>query len=180
MAVYYLKTVQKIPVSITRAWDFFSSPDNLRIITPASMNFKVIAQILPERVFAGQIIEYRVSPFWGIPLYWMTEITLVEDMRLFIDEQKKGPYKLWRHEHYFREIEAGVEMTDIVQYEIPSGFIGDIAHWLFVKKKVKKIFEYRFKKVEELFGKWSVAQSPSIGIMKKRPGTGLSHLVDSL
>ena len=168
MAVYYLKTVQKIPVSLPMAWDFFSNPANLRVITPASMNFKVISQNEEKRMFAGQIIEYKVSPIPGIPLYWMTEITRVEEGRLFIDEQRKGPYKLWRHQHHFRKIEDGVEMTDIVHYENPLWFIGDIANWLFVKRKVRKIFEYRFKKTEKLFGKWHTPQKFTIEIIKRR------------
>jgi len=167
VAVYYLKTVQKIPVSLSRAWAYFSNPANLQIITPASMNFKVISKQQTERMFSGQIIEYKVSPILGIPLYWMTEITCVEVEQLFIDEQRKGPYKLWRHQHHFREIQGGVEMTDIVHYENPLWFIGDIANWLFVKRKVRSIFEYRVKKVEELFGKWPTVQRLAIEIIKK-------------
>ena len=87
----------------------------------------------------------------GIPIYWMTEITQVEDKKFFIDEQRFGPYSLWHHQHHFREVEGGVEMTDIVHYKLPLGFLGDIAHALFVKKQLKGIFDYRFKIVEEMF-----------------------------
>jgi ligand-binding SRPBCC domain-containing protein len=104
-------------------------------------------------MYAGQIIEYKVSPVLGIPIYWMTEITQVDDKKHFIDEQRFGPYSLWHHQHHFKEVPGGVEMTDIVHYKLPFWFLGDIAHSLFVKKQLQHIFNYRFKKVEELFGK---------------------------
>jgi ligand-binding SRPBCC domain-containing protein len=84
----------------------------------------------------------------------MTEITEVEEQKFFIDKQRKGPYAIWHHEHYFKETEGGVEMIDIVHYKNPLGFIGEIANSLFVKRQLKRIFEYRFQKVEEIFGKW--------------------------
>ena len=89
----------------------------------------------------------------GIPLYWMTEITQVEDKKYFVDEQRYGPYSMWHHQHHFKPVDGGVEMTDIVHYKLPLWFLGDIANSLFVKKQLKQIFDYRFKKVEALFGK---------------------------
>jgi ligand-binding SRPBCC domain-containing protein len=155
MAVYSLKTVQSIPVSLERAWDFFSSPANLQSITPAKMGFKIISQHHGKKMYAGQIIEYKVKPVLGIPLYWMTEITHVQDQQHFIDEQRFGPYSLWHHQHHFKAVPGGVEMTDIVHYKLPLWVLGDIANTLFVKKQLKDIFDYRFQKVEELFGKWN-------------------------
>ena len=154
MAAHSIKTVQKIPVSLNEAWQFFSNPANLQAITPGNMGFKIISKHNSEKMYAGQIIEYTVSPVAGIPLYWMTEITQVVDGKYFIDEQRKGPYTLWHHQHHFREIEGGVEMTDIIHYKIPLGFIGKMANSFLVKKMLNKIFEYRYKKAEELFGKW--------------------------
>jgi ligand-binding SRPBCC domain-containing protein len=153
--VYSLKTIQKIPVDINTAWDFFSRPDNLKDITPNVLGFKIISKPHGDKMYSGQIIEYKVSPVAGIPLYWMTEITHVEDKKYFVDEQRYGPYSLWHHQHHFKIINGGVEMTDIVHYRIPFGFFGDIANALVVLKKLKRIFEYRFKVVEEKFGKWS-------------------------
>jgi len=163
MAAHSIKTVQKIPVSLKEAWDFFSSPANLRAITPANMGFKIISEYNGEKMYPGQVIEYKVSPIFNIPLYWMTEITHVEELEYFIDVQRKGPYALWHHQHHFKEIEGGVEMTDIIHYKNPLGFIGEIANSLFVKKELKKIFEYRFDKVQEVFGKWK-DQHPFIEI----------------
>jgi ligand-binding SRPBCC domain-containing protein len=153
--VYSLKAIQKIPVDINTAWDFFSRPDNLKDITPNVLGFKIISEPHGDKMYAGQIIEYKVSPVAGIPLYWMTEITYVEDKKYFVDEQRYGPYSLWHHQHHFKIINGGVEMTDIVHYRIPFWVIGDIANTLIVHNKLKEIFEYRFKVVEEKFGKWS-------------------------
>lgn len=150
--VYSYKTTQKIPISLDKAWNFFSSPKNLETITPASMSFKTISKYHGDIMYAGQVIEYKVSPFLGIPLYWMTEITHIEDKKYFVDEQRYGPFSMWHHQHHFKIIDGGVEMTDIVHYKLPLWFLGDIANSLFVKSQVKKIFDYRFKKVEELFG----------------------------
>lgn len=151
--IYSLKAVQKIPVSLNKAWEFFSSPANLQEITPGGLGLKIISKHHEEKMYAGQVIEYKVSPLLGIPLYWMTEITHVEDQKYFVDEQRFGPYRLWHHQHHFKAIDGGVEMTDIVHYKLPLWFLGDIANELFVKKKLRQIFDYRFKKVEELFGK---------------------------
>ena len=150
--VYRLKFVQELPVSMQKAWDFFSSPANLQEITPSTMDFRITSEP-SEKMYAGQVIEYRVKPLAALSLYWMTEITHVEEGKYFVDEQRYGPYSLWHHQHHFREIEGGVEMTDIVHYKIPGWVLGDIANSIFVKKKLQEIFNYRYAKVEELFGK---------------------------
>jgi len=154
MAVHSFQAVQKIPVSIETAWNFFASPANLQAITPTNMGFKVISKFHGDRIYAGQIIEYKVRPVFNIPLYWMTEITHVQDGVYFVDEQRKGPYSLWHHQHHFKAIEGGVEMTDIVHYSNPLGFLGALANKLFVRNKLDQIFKYRVQKVEELFGKY--------------------------
>ena len=109
-------------------------------------------------MYPGQIIEYKLRPLLNIPIYWMTEITQVQDKLFFIDEQRFGPYALWHHQHHFKEVEGGVEMTDIVHYRIPFWIFGDIANVLFVKKDLQNIFAYRFEKVESLFGLWPGGQ----------------------
>jgi ligand-binding SRPBCC domain-containing protein len=150
--VYSFKTLQKIPISLNEAWAYFSNPANLANITPDNMGFKTISKYHGDTMYAGQVIEYRVSPVLGIPLYWMTEITHVDDKKYFVDEQRYGPYSMWHHQHHFKAIEGGVEMTDIVHYKLPLWFLGDMANTLFVSKQLNGIFDYRFKKVEELFG----------------------------
>jgi ligand-binding SRPBCC domain-containing protein len=150
--VYSLSTVQRIPVSLETAWDFFSRPQNLQQITPSNLGFQIISKHHGETMYPGQIIEYKVRPVLGIPLYWMTEITHVEQGRFFVDEQRFGPYSLWHHQHHFAAVPGGVEMTDIVHYKLPLWVLGDLAHALFVKNQLRHIFDYRYKRVAEVFG----------------------------
>lgn len=149
--VYSLHRTQIIPTTLETAWDFFSNPANLQAITPADMGFKVISKYHGDKMYSGQLIEYTIKPLLGIPVYWMTEITHVEDNKYFVDEQRFGPYSLWHHQHHFKETKDGVEMTDIVHYKIPFWFIGDIANAMFLRKKLAGIFEYRFEKVKTFF-----------------------------
>jgi ligand-binding SRPBCC domain-containing protein len=160
--VYSIKTVQTIPISLTEAWDFFSKPDNLKDITPSNLGFLIVSKHHGKTMYAGQIIEYTVKPILGIPLYWMTEITQVADQQYFIDEQRFGPYAMWHHQHHFKVVEGGVEMTDIVHYKLPFFFLGDIANWLFVKRQLKGIFDFRFQATELKFGAWKDSQKTEI------------------
>ena len=149
--VYSFKTTQLLPISMEAAWNFFSNPENLFDITPDKLDFRTISRYHGDKMYTGQLIEYTVSPFLGIPLYWMTEITHVEQHKYFVDEQRFGPYSMWHHQHHFKEVEEGVEMTDIVHYKLPFWFFGDIANWFFVKQQLKIIFDYRFNAVKKYF-----------------------------
>jgi ligand-binding SRPBCC domain-containing protein len=150
---YPLKFETLMPITLDKAWDFFSSPNNLAKITPPAMSFIVTSGNRPDTImYPGMIITYKVSPLWGIKMNWMTEITHVKEKEYFVDEQRFGPYALWHHEHHFKEIEGGVHMTDILHYAIPYGFIGRIANSLLVKGQIKKIFDYREEAVAHLFG----------------------------
>ena len=139
-----------MPGSLEQVWDFFSSPANLSKITPPQMGF-IITSKLPATMYAGMFITYKVSPVVGIRMNWVTEITEVSDRKYFIDEQRSGPYRLWHHEHHFHLVEGGVEMHDILYFEAPFGILGKIAELLFVKRKVKEIFEFRKHRINELF-----------------------------
>jgi len=154
MGHHSIKAVQKIPVSLTEAWQFFSVPVNLVRLTPKEFSFKTISHHHGERIYQGQIIEYKVSPLFGIPVYWMTEITHVHPMQYFVDEQRYGPFGLWHHQHHFEEIEGGVEMIDIVHYSVPGWWFGDLVNKMIVKKKLEGLFIYRFEEIEKLFGTW--------------------------
>ncbi len=150
-----LRRVQRLPISLELAWDFFSSPSNLKDITPSYMGFLVTAEA-PEshgRMYAGQVITYKVKPLLGIPLTWMTEITHVREGEYFVDEQRFGPYRLWHHQHFFKPVDGGVEMTDVVHYKLPLWILGNIAHGLFVRRQLEGIFDYRFRVLEERFGR---------------------------
>jgi ligand-binding SRPBCC domain-containing protein len=153
VSFYSLKTEQNLPISLQEAWDFFSSPKNLSKITPKHMGF-IITNQPSETMFEGQIITYKVSPLLGVKINWMTEITTVKDNEYFIDEQRFGPYSLWHHRHHFYEIDGGIKMIDEVNYKLPFGFLGSVAHHLFVRKKLKSIFEYREKVLIEMFGQF--------------------------
>lgn len=154
MAVHSFINIQKIPITIGQAWDFYSNPANLRTITPPPMNFRIISHFHGEKLYPGQIIEYKVSPLLGIPLYWMSEVTHVAEPFYFADEQRRGPYSFWQHQHHFKAIDGGMEMKDIIHYRNPLGPIGKLANTLFVKRTLNKIFEYRREKIRELFGEW--------------------------
>ena len=153
MKIYTLHTKQNIPISIEKAWDFLSDPKNLKVITPDYMGFKTLSGD-DRPMFAGQIIQYIVTPVMGIPTKWVTEITHVEFQKYFVDEQRFGPYDLWHHKHFLKEIPGGVEMEDIVDYKIPMGILGQMVHPILVKPKLNEIFEYRRTKLIELFGEF--------------------------
>jgi len=148
-----------MPISLEQAWDFFSKPDNLKEITPSNLGFNIISKHHGTTMYPGQIIEYTVKPILGIPLYWMTEITHVVDKQFFVDEQRFGPYSLWHHQHHFKAIDGGVEMTDIVHYKLPFWFLGDIAQVIMVKSQLSGIFNHRYKAVEDRFGVWPNAEN---------------------
>lgn len=150
MKVYKKETVQHINATIEECWAFFSSPRNLQKITPETMGF-IITDFDEKSMYAGQIIQYKVSPLAGIKLRWTTEITVVKDREYFIDEQRFGPYVLWHHKHFFEPTEKGVKMTDVVHYALPLGFIGQIMNGLVVKNKLKEIFDYRVQAVNKIF-----------------------------
>ncbi len=150
--IHRLKQEQLLPISLKEAWDFFTTPANLNKITPDEMVFEVTSE-LPEKVYEGLIITYRIKPMLNIPVEWCTEITHVRENEFFVDEQRKGPYRIWHHEHHFKAVKDGVLMTDLVHYDIGKWIIGDIAGKLFVHKKVKEIFDYRYRLLESYFSK---------------------------
>jgi ligand-binding SRPBCC domain-containing protein len=151
MSRLYTKTTQQIlAASIDEVWAFISSPQNLKNITPPEMGFDILTE-LPDKMYAGLVIAYNVSPLTGFKTTWVTEITHLEHQHYFIDEQRFGPYTFWHHAHFIKPVEQGVLMTDVVNYKIPLGFIGDWANHLFIKQKLNNIFEYRRLKLDSLF-----------------------------
>lgn len=156
MKAYQLKFSQRLPIPLAEAWDFFSSPMNLAKITPPEMAFQVTSGTqLQEKMYPGMIITYKISPLLGIKLNWMTEITQVKEQEYFIDEQRFGPYQFWHHQHHFSAIDDGVEMNDILTYGMPMGIFGRMANSIFAAAELQQIFEFRKKKVIELFGDYS-------------------------
>ena len=153
MKIYRLHTRQNLPITLDEAWDFLSSPKNLKTITPDYMGFNILSGAEKE-MYPGQIIQYIVTPVLGIPTKWVTEITHVKDKEYFVDEQRFGPYALWHHKHFLKEIPGGVEMEDIVDYKLPMGILGQMVHPILVKPKLSEIFAFRQKKLIELFGEY--------------------------
>lgn len=148
------KLVQKqlLPISLNEAWEFFATPANLNLLTPKEMHFEITSEV-PKKMYEGLIITYKIKPALPITLDWCTEITHIRDNEFFVDEQRKGPYNIWHHEHHFKETPKGVIMTDILHYDIGKSFLGWMAGKIFVDQKVKQIFEYRYKILEDYFNK---------------------------
>ena len=153
MSTHSFSIKQRIPIPVRDAWNFFSKPSNLQLITPASFQFKILSTSDDRPIYEGQIIDYTVRPLFNIRMRWTTLITRVEEEVMFIDEQKRGPYRYWQHQHCFRPIADGTEMSDIVRYEIPGWWAGDVLNTLLVKSDLKKLFLYRSARIEQLFGK---------------------------
>ncbi len=152
MAFFQFYQEQKINANIIEIWDFISSPRNLKEITPPYMGFDITSQSMSEKMYQGMIITYKVSPVRGFKTDWMTEITHMKDYEYFVDEQRIGPYKLWHHQHMIEPIKKGVLMRDLITYQPPFGFIGDIANRVMIKRKIFEIFEYRKAALIKHFG----------------------------
>ena len=148
--LWRLECRQTLPLSREEAWAFFSRPDNLARITPPDLDFAVTSE-LPARMYAGMIVSYRIAPFGGVRVPWVTEITHVREPEFFVDEQRSGPYRFWHHQHHFRELAGGVEMTDLVHYRLPCGPFGDLFAGRAVERRIAAIFAYRRQVLEELF-----------------------------
>ena len=155
MKIYNLQSKQKLPIPVNKAWDFLSSPINLKTITPEYMGFNILSGA-DRKMYPGQIIQYIVTPLFGIKTKWVTEITHVQENKYFVDEQRFGPYALWHHKHFIRPIDGGVEMEDIIDYKIPFGLIGQLVHPIIIEPKLKEIFDYRHDKLIEIFGEFKI------------------------
>lgn len=148
--MYQYTSQQELPITMEEAWQFLSDPKNLKRITPDYMGFDILSGA-DRKMFPGQIIQYRLTPLLGIPFRWVTEITHVDKGNYFVDEQRFGPYAFWHHKHFIKKTANGVLMEDIVDYKLPLGPLGWLAHKLFVRFKVKQIFDYREKALNEIF-----------------------------
>ncbi len=151
MGFYQFYREQTVHTSMDELWDFISSPQNLKKITPAYMGFDIRSEGLPPRIYEGMIISYSVKPLWGIKTNWVTEITHIRDKEYFVDEQRVGPYTMWHHQHIVKQKGDKVFMNDIVSYKPPFFVLGSIANSLFIQNKLNEIFDYRTKILEELF-----------------------------
>lgn len=151
MPTFYYTTEQLLPTDINRSWDFFSSAENLALITPPAMDFKILTALNGREIYEGMLISYTVKPLWGFKFHWETEICKVNKPLFFTDRQLKGPLKLWEHNHTFIKKDNGVLIKDEVKYQLPFGIIASIIHSLFVRRKIEDIFIYRKKVLNQLF-----------------------------
>ena len=140
--IYTLEVKQQLQVNIDKAWEFFSNPSNLEKLTPGNISFNVTSGNV-DKMYQGQIITYKIGIFPMIKSNWVTEITFVNKNAYFIDEQRFGPYKMWHHEHIFETKGSATEMTDKISFALPFGFLGHLAYLLFVRKRLKEIFQFR-------------------------------------
>lgn len=139
---------QFLPITIEKAWSFFSSPLNLPLITPDQLGLKLLDNVKPTMSLNDKI-DYKVSPILGVKIKWKTEIILVEKPFRFVDKQIKGPYSFWEHMHEFKEMEGGVMMKDTINYIIPFGFVGRFFSF-YIEKKLGSIFDYREMQLDKL------------------------------
>lgn len=153
MALHTLYREQLLQTDLQTLWDFIASPANLNLITPDDMKFEILSKKLPEIMYPGMIISYYVKPFPWYKTQWVTEITQVKDKFYFVDEQRIGPYRLWHHEHILESKPDGILMRDIIHYQVPGGWIGDLLNKLVIEKKLNRIFKFRFNKMQELLSK---------------------------
>lgn len=152
MKIYTLHKKQKLPITVEQAWAFLCNPANLEKLTPSEMNIKIISGV-DKPMYAGQILQYSVTPLAGLKTEWISEITQYKHQKYFVDVQLYGPYAFWHHKHFVHEIDGGVEIEDIIDYKIPFGFLGQLLHPIIVKPKLESIFNYRKEQMEKLFGK---------------------------
>ncbi len=151
MKIFTLHKKQKLPISLDEAWAFLCNPGNLSKLTPQEMNMKIISGA-DRPMYAGQVIQYSVTPLPGFKTQWVSEITQYKDKTYFVDLQLYGPYAFWHHKHFVHKIEGGVEMEDIIDYKVPFGILGRLLHPVLVKPKLEGIFNYRKEQLEQLFG----------------------------
>lgn len=148
--LHTLHRTQIIPADLEQVWAFFATPANLNALTPPELKFETLGS--PGPMYQGQLIAYRIGILPGVRLNWLTEIRHVNPGRYFVDEQRRGPYALWYHEHHFEPCADGVRMTDHVTYALPFGPLGDLVHTLWVRGQLRHIFDYRRVAVERAFG----------------------------
>ena len=150
MKTYNLTRRQVLSTDPETAWRFFSDPSNLRLITPPWLDFRITSPV-PDIIYAGLIITYRIRPLAGIAVPWVSEITQVDPPRFFVDEQKRGPYHFWHHQHFLHPRGDGVEKIDLVHYALPGGLIGIGLHAVLIRRKLDEIFRFRYDALARIF-----------------------------
>lgn len=147
--MYTLEREQFVNTTLDYAWNFLKNPANLNRITPADLHFSIISPV-PDVMFEGLIIEYKIAIPYFSTRKWVAEIKHIRERKSFVDEQRIGPYKFWYHYHELNETDKGIKLIDRVHYVVPYGIFGAILHCLFIKKTLQRIFDYRKEKLAEI------------------------------
>lgn len=151
MRLHELHQSQVVAAPLKEVWHFFSQPANLRHLTPPGVSFEQVGGD-PAPMYAGQMLWYRLRPLPFLSQLWVTEITHVVPEVMFVDEQRAGPCRLWHHVHRFRAVEGGTEIVDHVVYAMPFWPAGEVAHALYVRPMLEKVFAFRRESVASRFG----------------------------
>ncbi|WP_035274452.1 SRPBCC family protein [Desulfogranum japonicum] len=145
--MYILERQQRVAANVERAWAFLQHPANLDRITPPDLRFRIVTDV-PDIMYNGLIVEYRITiPFIGTHT-WVTEIKHIREGISFVDEQRLGPYRFWYHYHEIQEEQDGVLLIDRVYYQPPVWFLGKLLHRLYIRKTLDRIFDYRQERIE--------------------------------
>lgn len=157
MKIHRLSRTQQLPIDLDAAWRYFWTPLNLQQMTPEFLHFRLTSEV-PPTIHPGLILTYSIAAIAGIPMTWVTEIKHVvgpSDTRdgvcQFVDEQRLGPFRFWHHLHRFTPNADGVRMEDIVHYVMPWGWLGESVHQLFIRHRLRQIFEFRRNYLDGLF-----------------------------
>lgn len=150
MSIYRLHKTQLVPVTVEKSWEFFSDPNNLKEITPPELGLEIKSEVSGE-IYDGMIIIYNVNLLPYYKTQWVTEIKHVKSPYRFVDEQKIGPYKLWYHQHFFKESDNGTLVEDVIHYSVPYGYIGKLLNRLFIARNLNYIFKYRSEALNRIF-----------------------------
>ncbi len=152
MKVHHIYRQQLLSMDLKQAWDFFSSPYYLNRITPEFFHVRIDSPV-PDKIYGGLLICYRMKAVFGIPMTWVSEISHCEEPHRFVYRQMAGPFKFWSHEVCLKEHTDGITVDDIVYYAIPFGWLGNLVKKYFIGPRLDEIFDYR---AEYLENQWKI------------------------
>lgn len=154
MQIHQLYRRQELNMTVQEAWDFFSSPHHLNDITPAFFHVEITSNV-PEKIYAGLLISYRMKVVFGIPMAWLSEVSQCDEPKRFVYQQRIGPFKLWSHEVCLSETQSGIQLEDIMFYAMPFGWLGELLNRWLIADRLARIFDTRR---DVLQAKWKSAK----------------------
>lgn len=157
--MYTLERKQYVKADLEVAWRFIEHPANLDHITPPDLKFQIVSEV-PEIMYDGLIIEYRITIPWLGTQTWVTEIKHIRKHHSFVDEQRLGPYHFWYHYHELQREREGCCIVDRVHYLPPFGVCGKLLHWLYIRRNLEWIFDYRYKQLGVMLAKEQAGSAP--------------------